>query len=647
MIMKKLLYITLSLVLLLGVSSCKEWLNVNVDPDNPSDASATINIRLPWIQHYYMYAWGTANMRTNTIAGILTQTYTSSSTASNHFLAAWKPIQGSCTTIYQNWFLGAAVNIGPMIKKAEEEGAYHYMGVGYCMRAMGFMLMLDIYGEMPYTEAMTGKYNPAYDQGDVIYYGCMDDLDLAIENFQKAQEAGATPLADGDTWNGGDVNKWLKLCYGLKARYLNKISKKSSYDPDDVLAALENAPQSNADNTVMKHYNVEGDATNFTVADPYQTNTTWDSAAYGSSQRATRWYINLLTNNYTGGSGIVDPRLPKLIPAMMKNIVLNTSGDIVSYEWVRDIGVDMMNSDIRLNGGPLSASYASSNQTVKYTISDAAARAAFIANLTQSYTVNGNDVSVVYKKGSFYINSTNYKRAGDTVYVNMRSNSMSTSGRSVTDMYYYPSTTANAVAGTGTFFARPNSDSDILTYAEMCFIKAEAYLRKGNAPQALTAYRAGIQASFDRMQTKLNDWQSVGTVNPDQMPMNAADIAAYMASAAVVQNSANLTMADIIKQKIIALGINVENWNDMRRFNYSAGNIGSFGVVYRDYKRPYEFSATNIMTGSSPTDLTYWFRRFNHSTHESNYNYDQLMASNPLAMKDAIWSDPVWWDIPD
>jgi hypothetical protein len=88
----------------------------------------------------------------------------------------------------------------------------------------------------------------------------------------------------------------------------------------------------------------------------------------------------------------------------------------------------------------------------------------------------------------------------------------------------------------------------------------------------------------------------------------------------------------------------MQNWNDMRRFNYSAGNIGSFGVVYRDYKRPYEFTATNVMTGTSPTDITYWMRRFNQSAHESNYNNEQLMASNPLAMQDAIWSDPVWWD---
>jgi hypothetical protein len=137
-----------------------------------------------------------------------------------------------------------------------------------------------------------------YDQGDVIYAGCLADLDKALEYFNKTQEAGSYPLSAGDTWNGGDVNKWIKLCYGLKARFLNQISKKSTYDPAAVLAALNQAPQSNADNTIMKHYNVVGDAKNFTVADPYQANTTWDAVGYGTGQRATRWYVNLLTNKF-------------------------------------------------------------------------------------------------------------------------------------------------------------------------------------------------------------------------------------------------------------------------------------------------------------------------------------------------------------
>jgi len=639
--MKKILYITLSLIFLLGSSSCDKWLDVNVDPDSPNDASATPEIRLPWIQHYYLYAWGVANVRSSFINGTLGYV---SSTSSNSRLCAWNPSQSSCTTIYQNWFLGAAVNINPLIEKAEAAGAYHYLGAAYCIKAMGFLMMVDIYGEMPYTEAMTGKYNPAYDSGDVIWAGCMADLDKAIDYFGMTQEAGAPALEEGDNWNGGDVNKWIKLCYGLKARYLLQISKKDSFDPDAVLTALQNAPQSNNDNTIVKHYNVQGDATMFTTGDPYQANVTWDYAAYGSSQRATRWYANLLTNNFTGGSGVIDPRMSKMLPATMTNIKLNASGDILSYEWRRDVGLDMMESDVRLNGGPLNASYNGTAKIMTYTITDDTERADFIASCPHPYTVDGANVAVTYPPGSFYINSSNYLRAGDTIYVNMRANSLSTSGRSVTDMYYYPTSSANAVNGTGTFFARPDSDSDILTYAEMCFIKAEVYLRQGNAPQAYTAYKAGIQAAFDRMQAKLGDWEAAGTVNPDQMPMDPADIAAYMSSPAVVQGAASLTMADIMQQKLLAMGFSMQNWNDMRRFNYSAGNIGSFGVVYRDYKRPYEFTATNVMTGTSPTDITYWMRRFNQSAHESNYNNEQLMASNPLAMQDAIWSDPVWWD---
>lgn len=642
--MKKILNIIISLLLIFSMSSCNKWLDVNVDPDNPTDLSATPEVRLPWMQHYYAYALGTANMRASTIAGLLTQT---STTTANGLLAAWNPAQASGTTIYQNWFLGAGVNIKPMMDRAAETGAYHYIGAGYAMRALGFLLMLDIYGEMPYTEAMGAKYNPVYDQGDVIYEGALAELELAIQNFQKTQEPGAVPLSAGDTWNNGDVNKWIKLCYGVKARYLNMISKKSTYNPQAVLDALANAPQSIADATIMKRYNVEGDATNFTVADPYQTNNTWNAVGYGVGQRATRWYANMLKNSFTGGSGVIDPRMPKLLPAMMTNIVLNTGGDIISYAWTRDVGVDMLYSDIRQNGGPMNASYASSNVNINYTIADATERANFIAGLgTKPYTVNGNVVTVTYRRGSFYINSTNYKRAGDTVYVNMRANSLSTSGRAANDMYYYPVATSNAVAGTGTFFARPDSDFEILTYEEMCFIKAEVHLRMGQSGPAHTAYLAGINASFNRMQAKLQEWQATGTSNPDQMPMSQSDITAYLASAAVAQNAAQLTMAHIMKEKLIAMGFSYLTWNDMRRFNYSAGNIGTFGVVYKDYKRPYEFTATNKFPGTSPNDLNYWFRRFNHSPHESNYNNEQLMASNPLAMQDAIYSDPVWWDKP-
>ncbi len=645
--MKKILYIALSLLLSFGMTACNDWLDVNVDPDNPNNSSATVESRLPWIQHYYMYAWGSACMRGVTIGGLMTQT---STTSTNGLLSAWNPAQGATTTSYQNWFIGAACNIDDMIAAAEKTGAYHYIGAAHAIHAMGYMLMTDLYGEMPYSEPLGSNPTPIYDSGETIFNGCLARLDQAIDYFNMTQEEGATPLAAGDSWNGGDVQKWLKLCYGLKARWLNKLSKKSAlYDPQSVLDALAQAPQSNNDNTIMKHSNAGDQDTNFTVGDPYQTSVIWDCAAWGATQRYTKWYLDLHTN--LRGAGVVDPRMSKVFPARMSNIKLNDAGSIVDYKWARDEGVDVMYGTRRIYGALANASVATSNVAKSYTITNSADKATILAFFDEegfSYTIAGDKVSVTYPKGCLYINTNDYKQVMDLNYVNMRALAQSqTGGRAENDMYFYPSSSSNAVAGTGSFWTRPDSDSDILTYYEMCFIKAEVYMRQGNTAGAYTAYLEGIKASFARMQTKLQDWASTGTANPDQQPMSQADINAYMASGAVAQNAAQLTMADIMLQKTIAMGVNVETWNDMRRFNYGAGNIGSFGQVYKNYVRPAEFTATNKIPGTDPSQENYWFRRYSQCSHETNYNKTQVEASNPLAMTFAngpIWSDPVWWD---
>lgn len=646
--MKKLKYIALSLALVLGTSSCEDYLDVNNDPDNPVSESVSPQLRLSWIQNYYTYAWGTASMRTSTIAGIMTQVY---GTSANNLLSSWNPAQSSCTTIYQNFYLGAGVNIDPLIAKAEELGAYHYAGAAYCIKAMGFMMMLDLHGELPIQEAFIGKTNPTYDDGKKMYELCMDYLDKAIENFGKTQNTAAPNLKAGDLWNDGEIGKWTKLCYGLKARYLLKLSKKSEYNPEAILAALEKAPLSNDDNTIMKNYNVPGDETNFTVGDPYQASAIWNCTGYGATQRLNRWYINLLTNKFTGGSGVVDPRLSKLAPAMMTNVVV-ADGKIIHKEWARDAGVDVMYSKTRNDAGPVASLFVTGDEdkgfdkelggfVITYDLAKATSeeKANFIAAATANHKTNqsGDKITVIYQIGSAYCNTTDYKRAGDTIYVNMRANSMSSGGRSARDMfYYYPSQKYDYVAGTGTFYARPNSDSDILTYSEMCFIKAEVLFRKGDESGALDAYKKGIEANFARMQTKLKAWEAEGTENPDQLPMDEAAINSYLASAAVCQSSGELTLFEIMRQKLIAMGINTEIWNDMRRLDFSK--------VYVDYKRPSDFSADSKMVGSSESDLTYWFRRLNQSTHESNYNLTQLKASNKQAMTDPIWSCPVWWD---
>lgn len=652
--MKNLKYIILGCIFVLGSTSCKKWLDVNTDPDNPNNKSVLIENRLPWIEHFYMYSAGVANYRTALQAGV----YYSTNGNGNTFSTTWAAAAGNSTTPYQTWFVAVSSNIPDMYNSAQKQGAYHYMAAANVFHALGFMQMLDIYGEMPYTEAATGNPSPKPDDGKTIFNGCMDKLNEAIDLFGKTQETGAPSLDKGDYMNNGDVSKWIKLCYGLKARYMLKLSKKSDlYNADSILYFLSKGPQSNADNTVVPCFN-NSTVTDFLLGDPVVTNGNFNYAAYGSTQRISKYYYDLLTN--LRDAGVTDPRMTKIVPASMANIKLDANKRVTSYTWNRSIGVDSYGPATRLlKGGATSvatASYAAADVDIKYTIADATDRAGFIAAQVaagRTHAVDGNVVTVTYPAGSIYINSTNYVLAGDTAYVNLRSSALATSGiaeQPATDLSWYPSAaayTAGVVGSTGSFQVRPVSDQEILTYHEMCFIKAEVYMRKGDNGNALTAYKEGIQAHLDMMQAKLTEWQAGGytATNPDMAPMDPAAISAYLASDAVSQTSGSLTMADIMLQKYIAMGCSIENWNDMRRFNFSAGDVGGFGVVYPGYQRGPLFTGSAQLTGGSPTDVKYWMRRWAlPPVYEIQYNSINTLALNPHAIDPDIWGMPVWWD---
>ena len=652
-IMKNLKYLIIPVcIFILSATSCTDWLDVNTDPDNPNNESALVQNRLPWIEHFFSYSAGVTNYRSSCTAGV----YYSSGAAPNAWGVTWglTAAGGSTTTSYQTWFIEAAPNITDLYKKAQKEGAYYYMAAADVFHAMGFMQMLDLYGEMPYTEALSGIASPAYDDGKTIFEGCIAKLDEAIELFGKTQEPGATQFSIGDMWNNGDVNKWLKMCYGLKARYLLKLSKKTDFNAQAVLDCLAKAPQSNDENTKLLCFNISSDIPDYFLGDPVMTNPNWDYVAYGSTQRISQYYFNLLTN--LRNSGTIDPRMSKIVPATMSDIRLDASGKVQSYKWLRSKGVDFYGASTRLvKGGPLSIqtpTFANADVNITYTIANEADRTAFIESQKgiHAYTADGNTVTVTYTAGSLYVNSTNYIYAGDTIYVNMRQNSTLTGNGSLgeKDMNWYYTTqamAAGAVGSTGSFQTRPNSDFDYITYYEMCFIKAEVYMRTGDKAKAFAAYQDGIRAHFDRMQSKLTDWKSAGFNNPDMWPMDAAEIAAYLGSSAVCQNAAELTMTDIMLQKYIAMGCSVETWNDMRRFNFSAGNVSDFGVVYPGYDRGPLFAGQAELTGSSKTDPKYWQRRWRlPGTLELTYNSTQANAINVHAGDPYIWCLPVWWD---
>lgn len=581
--------LTLLLVVTLFSSCSKNWLDINVDPNTPSSTVASVKSRLAWIQHYYLYAQGTAGTRANFITQQLTFV---NSSGQQSMTAGWNPIAGMSTTPYQFFFVGAGSNFQDMEAKATAESAYHYLGATKAIRAMGFMLMVDWYGEMPYTEALGEAITPKFDDGKTIFEGCLSDIDQAIEYFKMQQPSTATPLSEGDSWNGGDVNKWLKMCYGLKARWLNNLSKKSSlYKPDAILLALENAPLSIGEGTTVSHIDDQADNIgDILFADPVKTSIVFDNAGMNTSTLITKWYEDILTN--FDQKGIEDPRADKLLPWAEYGI---------PKKFVRSKGVDMQ-STIRMNAGPLTSAYNESD-----------------------VPINSNGRTIA--PHTWYVNSANNARWGDTVYVSIKSSSKGYDN-DASDIYKWKD---GVVAASGTFYSRPDAPTHLLGYPEMCFIKAEVLFNKGDKAGAFEAYKSGIKGHVDLMNMKLSTY---GNINPSKSPMTDVKIDNFLSNG--IGTAGNITLAKIMIQKSIALSFSQQNWNDMRRYDFS-------NLVYPGWKVPYEYTVTAAAQTKIPQGKQ--FRRVRQVSHEINYNAENLRASHPNALNDDIWSFPVWWDI--
>jgi len=605
--------ISLCVISLMSLSlvSCSDWLNINVDPENPSSESATYQTRLAHIEFYTNSATQFAAWRTSMSTGDWTRYYNGGTYWS---MSYWSPQIGAVTTSYQWWFVGAASNISYMYDKAIAEEAWHYAGVAKVIRAYGFMLMTDLYGEMPYTDAVGQNATPTYDNGKTIYLGCLNELDEGLELLAKTQDSKLPSLAEGDFWNNGNVDKWIRFGNLLKARYLVKLSKKADgnyldgkYDAAAILDALSKGPQSNADNTII--YHTDDNSTTHDVLgwnEPVDYSPIYSVCGMNAGYMVTDMLYKNLTN--FAGSGVEDPRADKIIPWAVSEKSDDTPSNIKwNGKWRRSLGVDIATNDSpNLNGGPLRAGYTAEKR--------------------------------------WWIDSSSPIRLGDTVYVEATSTSKGYAAK--TDLLYRRDGT-DASKESGSFYSRVSSPTYLGTYSEACFIKAEVLFNQGNTAGAFTAYKEGVKASMEQMNVTLNSWIA-GDPNladcPSFTPISQTDMDNFLNNG--IGTAGNITLGKILTQKRIALHFSVEIWNDMRRYDFDEDLFHNWGIP--------AYHAVNATALKGIPEGKH-FRRWRQCSHELNYNATNLQAigaevpgaNTGLAQwnsADDVWTIPVWWD---
>lgn len=219
--MKKIFLIYIVAVLF---ASCDDYLDVNVDPNNPTEV--TPELVLPVAQDY-----SAKYIQDNRMASHL----------GNMFMYTWSETYGFSwyqdefnylvnTTFYNDLFDDAYLyclkHYEDLLNRGPEMA--NYEAIAMIMKAYHFQLLVDFYGDVPYSEALKRGSNPTpvYDDAQLIYDDLIVKLNAAIELINSATTSEVNVIdVENDVMFDGNMTKWKQFANTIKLRILVREAK--------------------------------------------------------------------------------------------------------------------------------------------------------------------------------------------------------------------------------------------------------------------------------------------------------------------------------------------------------------------------------------------------------------------------------------
>ncbi|MBC7571903.1 MAG: SusD/RagB family nutrient-binding outer membrane lipoprotein [Spirosoma sp.] len=261
------------------------------------------------------------------------------------------PGAGGSTDMYQitdytgtwDYVYFALADLYDMKKKGQEQGASEYVGVADVMIAYHLSLITDSFGAAPFSKAFDGSsLRPAYDTEEALYQTILNLLNESLTELAKP-DSKLKLLASNDLIHKGSTAAWIKTAQALRARALNKISKKSSYSSTAVLDAVSKSYTSNADDAQMSSYLLRSP---------------WAAVARNNAQLVLDgWLSAQLVNQLNGKTyTTVDPRLSKITDPTVTGTYLGTingQGNVGAANTVKDEVYISLTSPLTGDASPL------------------------------------------------------------------------------------------------------------------------------------------------------------------------------------------------------------------------------------------------------------------------------------------------------
>ena len=230
--MKKFAFIfTIALGML--TTSCDSYLDINQDPNSPAEANMTTDIMFPAAEMNLASTYGDFYRITG---GYFAQYYSHAFGTSNYVdYSQFKMSATRSSTDYTQLNQRTLKNLKTVAELAEADEEWGTLLAAKTLKAFTYQMMVDAYGEVPYSEAFdASNATPKYDQGADIYAGVLAELDEALSKASAGDKVATNFLLPGK-----NAGAWIQLANAVKLKMLTRESGVA--DVNSQIAALVSA----------------------------------------------------------------------------------------------------------------------------------------------------------------------------------------------------------------------------------------------------------------------------------------------------------------------------------------------------------------------------------------------------------------------
>jgi hypothetical protein len=217
--MKKLIYFLL--MILITESSCKKYLDINKNPNQPTDVEPTFVLSQSLAASGFIQA-------INYYVGLsqwMGYTARSAGFAPNSAFEAFEITQGQFQANWTNVY-HLIYDLNFVESRSAERKQPFFEGAAKALKAFWFQYLVDMFNNVPYTDAAQPAViqNPKYDDAKTIYEDLIKQLDQAIILLKSS---GSLSPADAkyDVMFFGDKTHWIKFANTVKLRVLIRQSE--------------------------------------------------------------------------------------------------------------------------------------------------------------------------------------------------------------------------------------------------------------------------------------------------------------------------------------------------------------------------------------------------------------------------------------